>query len=142
MIALVVVGCAETAPRPDFPTPEDGESVQPPRLSQQRQVGVTRAEFRKLIEAGPGALLAQVRVKPYATGGHFTGWEIVALAPPLDRGPLRPGDVVARINGRVIERPDQLADLWTTLGATSELVFDVLRGGVERELRVRIVESW
>jgi S1-C subfamily serine protease len=71
----------------------------------------------------------------------FLGWELVALDPPFDHSELSAGDVVTRVNGRVVERPDDLAATFDALRSADTITVEYLRAGARRELRVPVVDS-
>jgi hypothetical protein len=69
-----------------------------------------RAAIVRVVDRGLGQWLSQVRVAPARSGRKFTGWEIRELYPddPCYRAvDLQAGDVVTRVNGASLEKPDQ-----------------------------------
>ncbi len=100
---------------------------------------LTRKALDETLAAGPGAFLGKVRVRAVAEKSVFRGWVIVALWPGADVE-LAPGDVVKRLNGRTLERPDDVSALWDTLRQAREIVVEYERGGEPRVLRVPVVE--
>ena len=53
---------------------------------------------------------------------------------------LKPGDVVTRVNGHSIERPEQALKVWNGLRVASELFVEYERDGRARSLRWAIVD--
>jgi hypothetical protein len=125
---------------PDEPPPEAQMRVPapapPPDPTRPR---MTRAQLYRVLDAGPGAFLRTVRVRASHGPKGFAGWEVLALWPDahIDIGP---GDVVVRVNGRPIERPEQLNQVWDSLRSVFEFVVEYRRGGERRELRVTVVD--
>lgn len=96
------------------------------------------------LSAGPGAFLQRIDVKPALDGGRFHGWRIVALrGGPSAWGSadLEPGDVVTRVNGHPLERPEQAIVPWRSLAIASELRVGYERDGKPRELRYEIKDD-
>src|SRR5438067_1322839 len=99
---------------------------------------IPRAELVRVLDAGPGAFLQHVDTQPRFVAGRFHGWRLVTFFPGDARfaaGPLRAGDVVTRVNGRVLERPEQLMQVWQALRSGKELTVEVERSGAPRTLR-------
>jgi S1-C subfamily serine protease len=141
LLVVVLLGCAGSSGRPEFPTPEDAEAAPARRAAVAHGAGVARADLDRTLAAGPGAFLARVHVRVAHEGSAFRGWELVALDPPYDGSGLAPGDVVTRVNGRVIERPEELQEAWHALRGADAITVEYLRGGDRRELRVPVVDS-
>ena len=160
LMATAMTGCATSAPRVG-PASSPEESSQPadehPRLPQaalppapaqgcEARIGadrLRRSAVKRTVDAGLGRWLQEVSVDPLLARGRFKGWIIRAL--PADDEcylgvDLRAGDVVTRVNGRSIERPEEALAVWVGLPASSELVVDLLRDGRARTLRLGIVD--
>ena len=165
----LVTGCARAPPRGAGSSPSsagasapeplssDGEgraSAPPPSSIPHEPAGacearlgadrLRRSAVKRTVDAGLGRWLQAIAIDPLLARGHFKGWIIRAL-PANDSCyigvDLRAGDVVTRINGRSIERPEQAMEVWTSLPASSELVVDFLRDGHARTLRLGIVDQ-
>jgi len=102
---------------------------------------IPRARLVAVLDAGPGMFLRQLEVAPRMVGDRFVGWQLVQL---LDRvGPLNdvdvaPGDVLLAINGKPLERPDELQTVWDSLRTANELTARLTRGDARVELRFTI----
>lgn len=123
-------GNAEAAVTP-APTPDEGAAV------------LTRAVMRRTVEQGIGAFLAGVELTPVLSGGRFTGFRI-DHARDLRRWnaagmSLREGDVVTRINGQAIERPEQAQAVFVRMATADAVIVDVLRDGAPVTLRTPVV---
>jgi hypothetical protein len=77
-----------------------------------------RPAVKRTVDAGLGRWLQTVAIDPLLSHGHFQGWIIRSL----DAGDacyagidLRSGDVVTRINGRSVERPEDALEVWVAL---------------------------
>jgi type II secretory pathway component PulC len=155
---LLLAGCA-TVPPAEVADPHSKEAssepaeaapaaTAPPAPSQAaaqsagRAPGViARRELAKVLDASPGMFLQHVDSEARFVGGRFAGWKLVTFFPGDARFAgvdLHAGDVVTRVNGNAIERPEQLMDLWKALRSADELVVDLERGGAPRTLRWKI----
>lgn len=126
----------------------DGEADEPPSNEAERPVpdgaeSVRRAEIARLARRGPSYLFQVSTLHPVRRDGTFRGFEIADLA-PVARRALAPqmevGDVVVAINGRRIDAPDDVHELWRRLAELSRIEITFLRNG-ERRRAVWIVEG-
>jgi hypothetical protein len=102
---------------------------------------IPRAALQQELQRGIGAFLRNVRTKPAVQRGRFVGWKVVELfkkRPDVHVRALRAGDTVLKVNGRSLERPEQLKLIWDGLQAASELVLEIERDGRRCELRYAI----
>lgn len=102
-----------------------------------RQGTVSRGEVDRVLDAGPGAFLGRTEVKARLDKGAFRGWEVVR--PPFPEVDLVAGDVVLAVNGRALERPGDLEQLWTDLRAADAIEVSVERDGKRFTLRFAVV---
>lgn len=148
-LVLAAAGCSGShgAPPPRTGPPAAGEpSPPPPPASQpaasvptttERAGVVTRAELETHLRDGAQSFIQKVRVRPAFRGGRFLGWRVLAYEGP---GPIRIGDVVMRVNGEELERPDQFMKAWNGLRGRSDLVVEMIRAGKRVALRFPIVD--
>lgn len=140
IFAIVLAACAGSAPPPARPPVA---AVEPPPPQPERQGEIVRAALLPVLDEGLGRFLGGVRVEAVVTDGRFTGFRVVSIYPddPRFEGiELAPGDVILRVNGEVIERPEQAFLVWNGLRVASELMIEYERGGERRELRYAIVD--
>ncbi len=124
---------AETAP---------AEEPAPPSAAPAGEIEVQRADLIAVLDLGVGAFLGGVNIEAHFAGQRFDGWQVVSFWPDDDRFAavdLRPGDIVQKINGRPIQQPNQLFDVWTKLRKADEIVVTGSRGGQPLELRFHVV---
>lgn len=104
-----------------------------------------RSAVREVVSQGLGAFLQRIALddQPVLVGGKFHGFRIAQL-----RGgqfwsgvDLKPGDVVAGVNGFPIERPEQAQTAFESLEVASELRVAYERDGQPRELTYAIVDD-
>lgn len=105
---------------------------------------IPRAELAKVLDASPGYFLQHVQTEPRFAHGRFAGWRLVSFFPGDARFAgvdLQAGDVITRVNGKPIEKPDQFMLVWSELRSSKELVVDVERAGAPRTLRWTIADK-
>lgn len=141
----LALGCAgaQADPEPTTPAPvaeaEAAPAYEPPVTSGT----ILRAELTPVLDAGLGRFLQGVLTEPRLEDGDFVGFEIVSLYPDdprFARLDLQPGDVVTKVNGRPIERPEHAIEVWSSLRVASQLLVEYLHEGERRELRFEIVD--
>lgn len=98
---------------------------------------IKTAELKIVVKEGAQDFIQRVRVRPTFRKGQFAGWRILAYSGP---GPIKPGDVVRRVNRHNIERPEQFMDVWTRLQGRRDLLLEIVRNGQPLNLRYRIVD--
>ena len=158
-LALVVLACGpavsnlprtlddEAEPRKAAPAaPAAAAAHDPPRAVTPASKGVrsgtiARDRLVAVLDAGPGMFLRQLEVAPRMSGDRFVGWQLVQVidhAGPLVEVDVVPGDVLLAINGKPLERPDELQVVWDSLRTANELTAQLSRGETRLELRFRI----
>lgn len=93
-------------------------------------VGEKRVET--LLEHGPQYLFQVVSVEPVREGGSFRGYRIVDAANAameIMKSKLRVGDVVTKVNGVPIEKPDDYLAAWKKLKHRAVLEVEYRRDG-------------
>jgi hypothetical protein len=113
--------------------PEDGQ-----------QQTVRRDALLKLFERGPGWLLQQVTLEPVRQNEQFAGYRI-AGATESARERMAPqlqvGDVVTRVNGVALERPDDYLAAWSKLPRTRQVSVAFRRDGDPKTARWVVIEE-
>jgi hypothetical protein len=130
------------APAPPPAAPVAAAPAEPPTLPPNYDAGeIPRDKLLTVLGAGPGRFLQRVRVKKASDDqGRFAGWRIVELFPGEGgTTAIVPGDIVVRVNGQSVERPEQFKTVWDSLALSSELVVTVRRGAQQSDVRYRIV---
>jgi S1-C subfamily serine protease len=140
--AVGIASCGGGPARPDHPPTieEERPATAPlPAPEPARQGELTRKTLDETLAAGPGALLARVHVEAKRDKAGFHGWRLVAL-PEGAPGGLILGDVLLRVNGQRLERPEDLSRLFEALRGASEIVVEIERDGAPRTLRVPVAD--
>ncbi len=166
LLVLCLVGCAASRPAPDplppEPTPIDLAPVEPQRSSAPAPVPVVapppvptectsfarpnvlrREVVVRTVEAGLGRWIAGgVDVDPGIRGGRFRGWIVRSLPPGpcYQQVDLKPGDLVLRVNGRGVEKPDEANDVFSALRTASSLIVDYVRDDKPRQVKLAITD--
>lgn len=137
-------GCGGSSPRAEVaPSPAQETAVEAPPAPPPSDGTISRAELLPILDAGLGRFLQGVDVEAVREAGKFVGFRIVRLWPEDPRfadAAVRPGDVVVRVNGQAIERPEQALAAWNGLRVASELVVSFLRDGQWQEARFPITD--
>jgi type II secretory pathway component PulC len=100
--------------------------------------GIARRELLVFLDGKPGAFLQHVQPEARFQGGRFYGWRLAAFFPGDARFAgvdVRAGDIVLRVNGSSLERPEQFFRIWDSLRVAKELVVEIDRGGAGKRLR-------
>lgn len=104
---------------------------------------IFRDELDETLRRGLQPLIAEVGLRPHFERERFVGWKLQFLRPdeaPYRDSAVRPGDVLTRVNGSPIERPDQMMAVWKSLSDTDHLTFTVLRAGKLEEVTYHVAE--
>jgi len=133
----LVVGCAEQeAVRPA--TAANTKAAAPAPSAQEAAPSVppghlARREVEHVLRQGPPWLLRRILPEEVIREGKFVGWRMLSL--PEDwKVDLKTGDIVTRVNGLAIERPDDLWAAWMQMQSAVELRVSIEREGQPREL--------
>jgi len=117
------------------------ETLEPPPARQApRGPRLTREAFDQTLDAGPGAFLGRVKVRAVVAGGRFVGWEVLEMDPAWGGAGVRVGDVVERVNGLSVEKPDDFAAAWQALRGAGAVELAIRRNGEESVVRIPVVE--
>jgi S1-C subfamily serine protease len=145
-VVALALSCATAAPPPLGEGPTPAPVVAPPAAPEPppatcdafARAGVLRrAAVNRAVDAGLGRWLSGVEVDPDVQKGRFRGWVIRRLYPGdvcYREVDLQPGDVVLRINGKSIERPEQANEVFRSLTTAPAVVVEFLRAGAARQL--------
>ena len=129
-------GCGGARPLPEETAVEEPEALPRPPFT------IYRDELDAALDRGLQPLIADVRLKAVHDGPRFVGWRVQFLHPgedPFRHSAVRPGDVLMRVNGSPLERPDQMMEVWKSLEEADILTFSVLRAGKPVEVTYAIV---
>jgi hypothetical protein len=134
---------AEPPPAP-LATDQDAASAPGSRIPYAGPKGtIRRTDLVSFLEHRPAAFLRMVDSEPHLENGRFRGWTIRSFFPGDPRFSsidLKRGDVVTRVNGRSIERPDQFIQVWEDLRQARELRVELLRNGQPHVSRWTIID--
>lgn len=105
---------------------------------------VSREDVLRVVDKSPALFLSHVRTEdwPVFRKGKFYGFRIASLDKDMFRGvDLRAGDVVVRVNGLPIEKPEDLSRTFDNLKIAKTLHVDYEREGNMRALHYEIVDD-
>jgi S1-C subfamily serine protease len=158
-IALLFSSCATATPEiatppPVGPAPEPIVSPTPARALAPPaprtcdmfvKPGVLRrASLVRVIDAGLPRWLQGVEGDRMLANHRFAGWLVKSLYPgdPCYQDvDLRQGDVVQKVNGKSIEKPEQAFDVAESLRTAPAIVVEYLRDGKPRQFTIPISEE-
>jgi len=103
-----------------------------------------RSAVIRLLDAGLPRWLQGVEGDRALANHRFQGWLIKSLHaddPCYREVDLHPGDVVQKVNGKSIEKPEQAFDVAESLRTASALTVDYLRDGKAQRLSIQIASE-
>jgi S1-C subfamily serine protease len=133
---------AEPAPTP--PPPATAAPAPAPVASAPGDHTVLRDDVLDILDRGIPWFLRQIDTEPELDRGRFVGFRLTAFFANDTRFravDLVPGDVVQRVNGLPIERPEHAYRIWQELRVASEIRVEYLRGGHPRQIDYTIVDG-
>jgi hypothetical protein len=137
---------AEAAAASAAATPSDPAAPAPapaPTGPAVREGTIERAILLATLDAQPGELLQCFEVAAVEDQGKFAGWRLVRFIRTCGERfsgiDLAVGDILVSVNGRVIVKPTDLADLWAELYKADTIVAELRRGTAPFVLRFAVV---
>lgn len=139
VLPMVLAACGsgtESAPPPKAATAAETGTAEMSGQPSARKAPdkLERSALKTVLPTGPAWLLRRVWPEEVFREGKFVGWRLVAIPEEWTGLDLRPDDVVTRVNGKVIETPEQLWDTWASLATAAELRVSYERGVETKEL--------
>ena len=101
------------------------------RVADDRYV-IELATYHRVIEEGPERFIQKVVLDPVVRRDIFYGFMLVAAGADDDifaSNVLRAGDIIQRVNGLSIERPEDFMRVWNGLRDRRELTLQLIRAG-------------
>jgi type II secretory pathway component PulC len=121
------------------PAPVDSPRVSLASVEGDGYLGVIeRQGLVAIVDQGLGRFLQHLRLEPAMANGKFGGFRVASVDPAWKGAGIESGDVITRLNGQPIERPEQAMAAFESLRTASELSVDFTRGGAPANLRLRI----
>jgi type II secretory pathway component PulC len=130
---------ATAAPATGF-APSKAGSIDPSPAPAEAGV-IPRAALENARAAGAGVFMTRVDLSDVRDGARFIGWRVrpkpggEALFGP---GRLESEDVVVRVNGLALGKPDEFMFAWETAMAASEIRVELLRRGTTLTLSFEV----
>ncbi|HEX7598211.1 MAG TPA: hypothetical protein VF518_08355 [Polyangia bacterium] len=103
-----------------------------------------RAALVHLIDAGLPRWMQGVEGDRMLANHRFQGWLIKSLYPGdpcYQEIDLHGGDVVQKVNGKSIEKPEQAFDVAESLRTASAIVVEFLREGKPQRITITITDE-
>lgn len=128
------------------PAPAPAPPAPPATCTSFARPGVLRRSLvARTVSAGIGRWLAGgVDVVASLSRGKFRGWTVNRLYPEdvcYREVDVRPGDVVVKVNGRSVERPEHAQQVFDALPTAPALVVELVRGGKPLTLTFPIADE-
>ncbi len=135
---------SETSPSSSSRAPDEHVADARDSLVPRTPGPLTRAEVETALTRGLGVFLARVDVSPAMTNGRFVGFRL-ERADDIDDwhsagADIRIGDVILRVNGIRIERPEQALWAFERLRIARAIDVDLIRNGAPRTISTPIVD--
>jgi hypothetical protein len=125
--ALLGLGCAH-----DAAVRSGGAVTLVDEAPEDDQFVIPRSTVEHALELGPAWFVRQLSVRPIVTRDErFFGFQLMALFPgreDISQLPIRTGDIIQRVNGQSIERPEQFMSIWHSLATASHVSVQLMRG--------------
>lgn len=135
----------EPLPPPPQPVPAKVEPAPTQSCTMFVKTGVLRrAALVRVIEAGLPRWMQGVEGDRALANHRFQGWLIKSLYPGdpcYQEIDLRPGDVVQKVNGKSIEKPEQAFDVAESLRTAPAIVVEFLREGKPQRISITIADE-
>lgn len=128
-----------TAPNDEGMLIGEGALTRPPDT-------IYRDEILRATNNGSAAyLLRELQPEVYRPNGRFIGWRIGSAwpaDPSLCGGgcDVKEGDIILTVNGRPVERPEQLSALIESISSMEQLEIQMIRDGTLRKRSFTVAE--
>lgn len=126
-----------SAPVAAIGTPSVSGEKKPDPIGSPKMAVIQRRELMTYFRRGAQEFIQTVQVRPAFRRGRFLGWRILGYQGP---GPVHRGDIVMRVNGQGLERPEEFMTAWNGLPSRATLIIEMLRGAKPLVLRYQIVD--
>jgi type II secretory pathway component PulC len=146
VLSSALFACGGAEPTAKEPTAPPASVSSPPTTTAaavpEKTTQLKRSRVKAAIGRGVGALLRHVSFEdnPEFRNDKFYGFKIKAVDPEWGVD-LQPGDVIVRVNGIVIERPEHADTALRALEKAPSLKVEYERAGKQALLELPIVED-
>jgi type II secretory pathway component PulC len=125
-------GAAQEEKSTSLPVPESHPVEDVVQKKLPLQAIIPKAEFDKVIQEGPQKFISKLLLKPYFQNNRFIGFQLAKVFWKTDEMTehiIRPGDVIVKVNGLKIEKPEEFMNAWEAVTGSTVLEFTILRDG-------------
>jgi hypothetical protein len=141
LVALSLAACGSKK-EPVFPEDAAAAKGAAPEASPPKEAlppgVVARGDVDGALMRGPGWLLNRIQAEEVLKQNKFVGWRLTAFPADWDSSGLQPGDVITEVNGTVIEKPDDLWNVWLAVADANEIRFAFERDGKPASVALKI----
>lgn len=100
---------------------------------------ISRTLLKKVLGRSVGDLLRRyVHIEAVFRKGRFVGWRIEKIAQLPPWMAIRRGDVVRKVNGLPLAKPDDAQKVWDAVRGANEIRIDFLRNRKPHSLRIAV----
>jgi hypothetical protein len=100
---------------------------------------IARAELDHVLTGSPAWVLQQVELQEVLNkSSKFVGWRLASMPKSWDGFGVQPGDVVTKVNGASVERPDEFWTVWVGLADAQEIRIDLERDGKPQVATIKV----
>ncbi|MBV1837522.1 trypsin-like peptidase domain-containing protein [Acetobacter estunensis] len=113
-------------------------------VTQLRKTGhVTRGYLGVEAQVISQSMASALGIKPTSPGAPPAGALVASVTPdsPADKGGIKTGDVIVKLDGKPVDTPHHLAVKVASIVPGTDVAVTVLRGGVSKDLKVHIVSQ-
>jgi hypothetical protein len=138
LAAFALAACHHAPPaEPPAPPPPAAAA---PALPPAPPGHLRRAEVDQvLLETGPAWIFRRLLLEEVlGRDARFVGWRLVGVPEEWRGIDLRPGDIISRINGQGVERPDNAWEIWKSVAKEPQIKVLLTRNGAAQEVVIPI----
>ncbi|MFO0762745.1 MAG: serine protease [Byssovorax sp.] len=142
-LGLALAACESAAPS-SAPPKTPAAAAAPAKAEQARPPAPAGHLYRDDVDKAlttlglPWLFRRVMREGAFAKDGRFAGWLITGLPEEWATVDLKPGDVVARVNGKTLETPEDAWEAWKSVAKSKEIKLSLERNGAPKELVIPI----
>jgi hypothetical protein len=131
--AILATACGAD-PAPPAAAPKPRAVTAAPKPASLPPGHLARADVDSVLARGPAWVFQRVKIEEVLRENKFIGWRVTELPESWKHIDLKTGDVVTRVNGMTLERPEEVYTAWSSLNVASELKVSYERDGAAREV--------
>ena len=131
MLSATTLACSHTSPM-DYSAKARGKVTLVEPRTRLGDYLIQRKDYERMLDRGASYFIRQIQVTPIKHEEQFVGFRLDKIFPNepyFEQGEIRVGDIVQRVNGLPIGRPEQFMQVWVGLKAKQQLIVQIIRKG-------------